>query len=76
MDTIICIIAGPLFLISFAAHLYVKVRLRPKNDSDFEDYYHEFEYRHPGFARYTKWSKITFIATVIAVLLLFLAVAI
>ncbi|MHC4558417.1 MAG: hypothetical protein ACYS80_14055, partial [Planctomycetota bacterium] len=68
--------AGPLFLISFAAHLYVKVRLRPKNDSDFEDYYHEFEHRHAGFARYIKWSKITFIATTIAVLLLFLAVAI
>jgi hypothetical protein len=76
MDIIIYIIAGPLFLISFAAHLYVKVRLRPKNDSDFEDYYHEFEHRHHGFARYTKWSKITFIAAVIAVLLLFLAVAI
>jgi hypothetical protein len=52
------------------------VRLRPKNDSDFEDYYHEFEHRHAGFARYIKWSKITFIATTIAVLLLFLAVAI
>ena len=76
MDIIIYMIAGPLFLISFAAHLYVKVRLRPKNDSDFEDYYHEFEHRHPGFARYTKWSKITFIATAVAVLLLFLAVAI
>ena len=73
MDIIIYIIAGPLFLISFAAHLYVKVRLRPENDSDFEDYYHEFEHRHPGFARYTKWSKITFIATAVAVLLLFLA---
>ncbi len=76
MDIIIYIIAGPLFLISFAAHMYVKVRLRPKNDSDFEDYYHEFENRHPVFARYTKWSKITFIATAVAVLLLFLAVAI
>ena len=76
MDIIIYIIAGPLFLISFAAHMYVKVRLRPKNDSDFDNYYHEFENRHPGFARYTKWSKITFIATAVAVLLLFLAVAI
>jgi hypothetical protein len=76
MDTVIYIIAGPLFLISLAAHLYVKVRLRPKDDSDFDDYYHEFEHHHPGFARYTKWSKITFIATAIAVLLLFVAVAI
>ena len=76
MDTVIYIIAGPLFLISLAAHLYVKVRLRPKDDSDFDDYYHEFEDLHPGFARYTKWSKITFIATAIAVLLLFVAASI
>jgi len=76
MDTVIYIIAGPLFLISLAAHLYVKVRLRPKDDSDFDDYYHEFEDLHPSFARYTKWSKITFIATTIAVLLLFVAFAI
>jgi len=52
------------------------VRLRPKDDSDFDDYYHEFEDLHPGFARYTKWSKITFIATAIAVLLLFVAASI
>ena len=76
MDTILYIISGPLFLISLAAHLYVKLRLRPKDDSDLDDYYHEFEDRHPGYARYTKWSKITFSAAVIAVLLLFIAAVI
>lgn len=69
------IVAGPLFLISLAAHLLVKLRLRPKDNSDFDDYYHEFENRHPDLARYDKFSKLTFAAAVIAALLLFLAVA-
>jgi hypothetical protein len=73
MDTVLYIIAGPLFLISFCAHLYVKFRLRPAKDSDLDDYYWEFEHQHPGFARYTKWSKITFAATALSILLLFLA---
>ena len=76
MDTILYIISGPLFLISLAAHLYIKLRLRPKDNSDLDDYYHEFEDQHPGYARYTKWSKITFSAAVIAVLLLFIAAVI
>ncbi len=74
MNIVIYIIAGPLFLVSIIAHIYVKLRLRPKDDSDFDDYYHEFEDSHPGFARYTKWSKITFTAAAVSVLLLFLAV--
>jgi len=65
-----------LFLISIAAHLYVKLRMRPKDDSDFDDYYYEFQEQHPDFARYTKWSKITFTCVVIAVVLLFLAVVV
>ena len=76
MDTILYIISGPLFLISLAAHLYVKLRLRPKDDSDLDDYYHEFEDQHPDYARYTTWSRITFSAAVIAVLLLFIAAVI
>ncbi|HIJ53172.1 MAG TPA: hypothetical protein HPP66_08470 [Planctomycetes bacterium] len=76
MDTILYIIAGPLFLISIAGYLYVKFRLQPKEDSDLDDYYYEFEDQHPAFARYTKWSRITFTAAVIATLLLFLALVI
>ena len=76
MDTILYIIAAPLFLISLAAHIYVKLRLRPKEDSDLDDYYYEFEDQHAGFARYTKWSKITFTAVAVAALLLFLAATI
>jgi hypothetical protein len=76
MDTILYIIAGPLFVISLAAHIYVKLRLRPKEDSDLDDYYYEFEDQHPGYARYTKWSKITFTAVIISMLLLLIALVI
>ena len=76
MDTILYIIAGPLFLISLAGYLYVKLRLQPKEDSDLDDYYYEFEEQHPAFVKYTQWSKITFSAAVIAALLLFLALVI
>lgn len=80
MDTFLYIIAGPLFLISIAAHFYVKIRLRPpweslrtKENSDLEDYYYEFEKQHPEYANYLKWSRITFIAAVVGALLLFIA---
>jgi hypothetical protein len=73
MDTILWITAAPLFVISLAAHIYVKLRFRPKEGSDLDDYYYEFEDQHPGFAKYTKWSKITFTAVVISMLLIFIA---
>ena len=71
----IYVAAGPMFLISIAAHIYVKLRMRPKQDSDFDDYYYEFADSHPDFAKYTKWSQITFAAAVLSALLLFLAMA-
>jgi hypothetical protein len=76
MDAVLYIIAGPLFLISIAAHFYVKFRLRPREGPDSEDYYYEFEDRQPDVARYNKWSRITFAAAAIGVLLLFVAMAI
>ncbi len=74
MKIIIILIACPLFLVSLAAHLYVKVRMRPGDDLD--EYYHEFEEQHPGYARYTKWSQITFTGAVIGALVLFAVVII
>jgi len=74
MDTILYIIAGPLFLIAVAGHIYVKIHLRPGDDLD--DYYYEFEDQHPGYARYSKWSRITLAAAVISMLLLFIALVI
>ena len=76
MDTVLYIVAGPLFLISIAAHFYVKLRLRPKEDADSEDYYYEFEDLQPDVARYARWSKITFAAATVGVLLLFIAMVI
>ena len=73
MRAALYIIAGPLFLISIAAHLYVKLRLRPKDDPGSEDYYNEFEDEQPDVAMYLKWSRITFVGATIAVLLLFAA---
>jgi hypothetical protein len=73
MNYILYIISGPLFLISIAAHLYVRIYLRPKDNSDLDDYYYEFEDQHPAYAKYIKWSRITFTAATIAALLLFIA---
>jgi hypothetical protein len=73
LDTFIYIIAAPLFLISIAAHIFVKIRLRPKDNSDLNDYYYEFEDQHPDYANYLKWSRITFAGAVVGVLLLFIA---
>jgi hypothetical protein len=77
MRTILSIIAGPLFLISIAAHFYVKLRLRPKEGPhSLDDYYYEFEDQQPDVARYLMWSKLTFAAAAVSVLLLFIAAVI
>ena len=77
MNAVLYIIAGPLFLISIAAHFYVKLRLRPKENRDSDDdYYYEFEDRQPDVTRYNKWSGITFAAATVGVLLLFIAMII
>jgi len=77
MDAVLYIIAGPLFLISIGAHFYVKLRLRPKQDTDSEDdYYYEFEDQQPDVARYLLWSRVTFAAATVGVLLLFIAAVI
>ncbi len=76
MDAVLYIIAGPLFLISIAAHLYVKLRLRPKENSDLEDHYYEFEDQQPDLARYVRWSRVTFVAAAVGALLLFVAAVI
>ncbi len=65
------IVGGFLFLASAAAHLYVRLRLRPREDSDLEDYYHEFEDQHPEYARYTRGLQITLGGAVLGILLMF-----
>jgi hypothetical protein len=69
------VLGGFLFLASSAAHVYVRVRLRPRGDSDLDDYYYEFEDMHPGYAKYTRWLRITLSGAVVGALLLFLGIA-
>ena len=76
LKLIIILTACPLFLIAIIAHIVVKIKLRPRDDSDFDEYHYEFEDHHPGFAKYSKWSQITFTTAVISALLLFIAIAI
>ncbi len=66
------IAGGVLFLASLAAHVYVRVRLRP-SDSELDDYYYEFEDQHPEYARYTRWLRITLGGAALGIALLFLA---
>ena len=75
MDVLICIIAGVLFVVSAGAYLYVRIRLQPK-DSDLDDWYYEFEEQHPEYAKYLRWSRITFTAVIISMLLMFVALVI
>ena len=72
MMLIIYLIAGPMFLVSIGAHIWIKFRMRPGADSDLDEYHYEFEDHHLGFARYEKWSRITFAAAVISALCIFL----
>ncbi|RPJ34248.1 MAG: hypothetical protein EHM35_09940 [Planctomycetaceae bacterium] len=69
---VLYIAGGLLFLLSVAAHIYVRVRLRPQDDSELDDYYYEFEDQHPGYARYTRWLRITLSGAALGILLLFL----
>ena len=72
MDILLYIIGGLLFIISTTAYIYVKFRLRPK-DPDLDNYYYEFEDTHPEVIRYTKWTRLTFTAVIMSMLLLLLA---
>jgi hypothetical protein len=69
---LILLLAGPLFLISIGAYVYVQLRLKPDRD-ELNDYFWEVEDRYPGLARYNKWSRITLAAAALAALLLFAA---
>jgi hypothetical protein len=69
------LLGGGLFLISGAGYLFVKLFLRPKENSDLDDYHFEFEDRHPQLARYDYWSRIMFVGVILGMLLLFGALA-
>ena len=71
---VIILLGGCLFLISGTGFLFVKIALRPKEDSDLDNYHFEFEDHYPQLARYERWSRITFVGVVIGMLLLFLTI--
>jgi hypothetical protein len=73
MKSFFVVIGSLLFIFSIVAHIYVKLKLSPKKDSDFDDIYWEFENTHPDFIRYNRLSRITFAGMVLGTLLLFLA---
>ena len=64
--------AGTLFCVSGVGFLIVKIALRPKDGGDLDDYHYEFEDHCPDLARYEKWSRLTFLGVITAMLLLFL----
>ncbi len=70
------ILGGLLFLGSMAAHVYARVRLRPSEDSDLDDYYHEFEDEHPEYARYSLWLNITMGGAALGMALLFAGIVV
>jgi len=72
MGGFIVLFSAPVFLVSVLGHIFVKLRMRPGEDSGLDDYYHEFENQHPGLAKYEKWSRITLTGAVIGALGLFL----
>lgn len=72
MDIMLYIVSCMLFLTCISGYIFVQFRLRPRDETDLDDYYHEFEEEHPGYARYLRWSRITFTGAVIAALMLLL----
>ena len=62
-----------LFITSACAYIFVKLKLKPKQDSEIDEIYWEFEESNPQLARYQKRSKITFGGVVMGMILLFLS---
>lgn len=65
------LIGGLLFLLSAAGFLYVKIKLRPR-DEDVEEVYWEFEDQAAGMGRYERWSRLTFAGVVASMAMIFL----
>lgn len=72
---LIILFAGSLvFVVSAAAYILVKIKLKPKQSREIEDVYWEFEESNPELARYNKWSRITFTGVVVGMIMLFAAI--
>lgn len=71
LKLVMVLAGGALFLLSAAGFLYVKIKLRPREE-DVEEVYWEFEDQVAGVGRYEKWSRLTFTGVVAAMALIFL----
>lgn len=69
---VIFLIAGPVFILASVAHIIIRLKMR-NNLGDLDEYYWEFEDQHPDYARYQKYSTISFIAAAVSALAIFLA---
>jgi hypothetical protein len=74
LKTVIILISGPLFLVSFLGYLYITFKLRKLYDQDLDDYYYELEDKHPGLAKFDKWSKTSLTIAIVSALLFFIAI--
>ena len=73
---ILILFAGSCFLLSSATYIAVKIVLRPKQDSDWQEFHWEFEDRDPALRRYQFWSRLAFGAVIVSMLLLFIAISV
>ncbi|MHC4270793.1 MAG: hypothetical protein ACYST2_00595 [Planctomycetota bacterium] len=63
-----------MFLISFLGYLYITFKLRSLYDDDLDDYYYELEDKHPGLAKFNKWSKISLTIAIVSALMFFIVI--
>ena len=70
------LVAGSCFCISSVGYIFVKIALRPKNGSDWEQTHWDVEDNHPELARYNFWCRVLFTAIIISMLLLFLSISV
>jgi len=61
-----------MFVFSAAAHVYVRIALRPPEERT-DEYHWEFEDRDPDYARYSRGLRVTFAGMAAGALLLFIA---
>ena len=63
--------AVPLFIISFAAYLYLTQKMKKLYDPDLDEYHWEVEDRHPAIREYERYARLALALATLAALLLF-----
>jgi hypothetical protein len=68
--------AGLLFCVSAAGYAAVKIFLRPKEGSELDEIYWEFEDKLPDLKRYNFWCRVFFVGVVISMLLMIVTISV